>query len=128
MKSVSYQKPEKKFSIEKKRNGLCNVILIDNIQENTVIDHITNEETIQYEYDFYNETIQYRNNLEDSISKNFNDWIQWAKNKQKERESKKSNYEIIQDLKNNQLDMVEINVDQETRLTMMELGIKESDI
>ena len=128
MKSVSYQKPEKMFNIEKKRNGLCNIMLIDNIKENTVIDHKTNEETIQYEYDFYNETIQYRNNLEDSISKNFNDWIQWAKNKQKERESKKSSYEIIQDLKNNQLDMVEINVDQETRLTMMELAIKESDI
>lgn len=128
MKSVSYQKPEKMFNIEKKRNGLCNIMLIDNIKENTVIDHKTNEETIQYEYDFYNETIQYRNNLEDSISKNFNDWIKWAKNKQKERESKKTNYEIIQDLKVNQIDIVEINIDQETRLTMMELGIKESDI
>lgn len=128
MKSVSYKKPEKMFNIEKRINGLCNIMLIDNIKENTVIDHKTNEEIIQYEYDFYNETIQYRNNLEESINKNFNAWVQWAKNKQIERESKKTNYEIIQDLKNNQLDVIEVNIDQETRLTMMELGIKESDI
>ena len=110
--------------IEKKKNGMCDVILITNVQEKEVKNEFDDSTSKQWEYDMYRETMPYRENFESIIENDLASWIDWAERMETERKAEKSTEEILQELQEQQLDNTEINVDQEVRIALLELGLE----
>lgn len=123
MKTVSTIKPARVVEIEKKKNGMCDVILITNVLEKEVKNEFNNVASKQWEYDMYRETISYRDGLENIIENNLVSWGTWAEKREKEKTNKKTTEEILQELEEQQLDNMEINIDQEARISILELGL-----
>ena len=124
MKTVSTVMPLRAVEIEKKKNGMCDVILITNVLEKEIKNEFDDSTSKQWEYDMYRETMPYRDNLESVIENDLANWIVWAENMETERKMKKTTEEILQELKEQQLDNTEVNVDQEVRIALLELGLE----
>lgn len=123
MKTVSTIMPIRAVEIEKKKNGMCDVILITNVLEKEIKNEFDSTSK-QWEYDMYRETMPYRDNLESVIENDLANWIVWAENMEAERKMEKTTEEILQELKEQQLDNTEVNVDQEVRIALLELGLE----
>ena len=124
MKTVSTVMPLRAVEIEKKKNGMCDVILITNVLEKEIKNEFDDSTSKQWEYDMYRETMPYRDNLESVIENDLANWIVWAENMEAERKMEKTTEEILQELKEQQLDNTEVNVDQEVRIALLELGLE----
>lgn len=123
MKTVSTIMPIRVVEIEKKKNGMCDVILITNVLEKEIKNEFNNVTSKQWEYDMYRETISYRDGLENIIENNLVNWVTWAEKREKEKTNKKTTEEILQELEEQQLDNMEVNIDQEARISLLELGL-----
>lgn len=123
MKTVSTIMPMRAVEIEKKKNGMCDVILITNVLEKEIKNEFDSTSK-QWEYDMYRETMPYRDNLESVIENDLANWIVWAENMEAERKMEKTTEEILQELQEQQLDNTEVNVDQEVRIALLELGLE----
>lgn len=123
MKTVSTIMPIRAVEIEKKKNGMCDVILITNVLEKEIKNEFDSTSK-QWEYDMYRETMPYRENFESIIENDLASWIDWAERMETERKAEKSTEEILQELQEQQLDNTEINVDQEVRIALLELGLE----
>lgn len=87
MKVESTVKPVEKFKIENIKNGKCTVYFFENINEKER--QRENEKTeIIYEYDMYLINIYCRNNLQIDIEKNYQKWIEMARNQEYEHLAK----------------------------------------
>ena len=124
MKTVSTVMPIRAVEIEKKKNRMCDVILITNVLEKEVKNEFDDSTSKQWEYDMYRETMPYRDNLESVIENDLASWIVWAENMEAERKMEKTTEEILQELQERQLDNTEVNVDQEVRIALLELGLE----
>lgn len=120
MRTVSTIKPIDTVIIERRKDGLCDLILISNIKE--IKDEPNN--TVQYEYDMYRDTVPYRDNLKYTVKKDLDSWIRWAKNNEDKRKAKKTTPEIVQEIQEQQLDNLEMNIDQEARISLLEMGLE----
>lgn len=82
-KTYSDIRPEKGYDIENVENGKCTVLFFDNIEEESQeIPNVENEETTtkkMYSYDLYTLEVTYRENLAEEIEKNFENWLNKAK-------------------------------------------------
>ena len=116
--------PIRAVEIEKKKNGMCDVIIITNVLEKEVKNEFDNTTSKQWEYDMYRETMPYRDNLESVIENDLVSWITWAENMEAERKNEKTTEEILQELQEQQLDNAEMNIDQEVRIALLELGLE----
>ena len=123
MKTVSTVMPIRAVEIEKKKNGMCDVILITNVLEKEIKNEFDSTSK-QWEYDMYRETMPYRDNLESVIENDLANWIVWAENMEAERKMEKTTEEILQELQEQQLDNAEMNIDQEVRIALLELGLE----
>lgn len=122
-------KPTEKVTIESIDNfsGLCSVYLIDldSIKENIQEQENSNITQISYTYNSYREKIKYRPNLKSHIENKFDIWLAWAKEQEKQRNTiKKSTEEVLQEIQEQQLDNTEVNIDQEARISILELGLE----
>lgn len=72
----------------------------------------------------YRETMPYRDNLESIIENDLANWIVWAENMEAERKMEKTTEEILQELQEQQLDNTEVNIEQEVRIALLELGLE----
>ena len=121
-------KPIEKVIIESinDSSNLCSVYLIDldSIVENTKQQENAKDQ-IFYTYNSYREKIKYRPNLKSHIENKFDIWLAWAKEQEKQRNTiKKSPEEILQEIQEQQLDNIEMNIDQEARISILEMGIE----
>ncbi len=84
MQEENNVKPEKKFEIENINDeGKCDIVFYDNIQE-----EIRNDgEKIKkvYIYDIYRITVRYRDTLEADLEKNYETWLNFAKEEMKKQ-------------------------------------------
>lgn len=55
--------------------GYAEVRLRDNINEVTVVDEMTEEETVMFEYDEYTFVLSERENMREDIEANMTDWL-----------------------------------------------------
>ena len=55
--------------------GYAEVRLRDNINEVTVVDEMTEEETVMFEYDEYTFVLPERENMREDIEANMTDWL-----------------------------------------------------
>lgn len=124
MKTVSTVMPIRAVEIEKKKNRMCDVILITNVLEKEIKNEFDDSTSKQWEYDMYRETMPYRDNLESIIENDLANWIVWAENMEAERKMEKTTEEILQELQEQQLDNAEMNIDQEVRIALLELGLE----
>lgn len=124
MKTVSTTMPIRAIEIEKKKNGMCDVILITNVLEKEVKNEFDNTTSKQWVYDMYRETMPYRDNLESIIENDLANWVIWAEKMEAERKNEKTTEEILQELQEQQLDNAEMNIDQEVRIALLELGLE----
>ena len=124
MKTVSTIMPERAIKIERKSNRMCDVILITNVQSREVKNEFDDSTVEMWEYDMYRETMPYRDNLESVIENDLANWIVWAEHMETERKMEKTTEEILQELQERQLDNTEVNVDQEVRIALLELGLE----
>ena len=73
-KTLSSVRPENPFEIENIRNGYCTVLFFDNIEEFEDEEGNTN-----YKYDLYIlDKVNYRDNLGETISNNYDEWLNTA--------------------------------------------------
>lgn len=124
MKTVSTIMPERAIKIERKSNRMCDVILITNVRSREVKNEFDDSTTKQWEYDMYRETMPYRDNLESIIENDLANWIVWAEHMEAERKMEKTTEEILRKIQEQQLDNTEVNVDQEVRIALLELGLE----
>lgn len=103
---------------------MCDVILITNVLEKEIKNEFDDSTSKQWEYDMYRETMPYRDNLESIIENALANWIVWAENMETERKMEKTTEEILQELQEQQLDNAEMNIDQEVRIALLELGLE----
>ena len=120
-------KPTEKVIIESIDNlsNLCSIYLIDldSIVENTKQQENV-EDQIFYTYNSYREKVRYRPNLKSHIENKFDIWLNWAKEQEKQRNTiKRSTEAVLQELEEVQLDNMEVNIDQEARISILELGL-----
>lgn len=118
MKAESTVRPNSPFEIEQNAD-MATVIFYQNIEEKQ------EEDRIKYIYDEYRIDIPYRPNLEESINKNIQAWLQKAIEKENEPKpiSDKEKIAILNE-QNNQLG-VQIS---EREINEMVLGMQLSDL
>lgn len=75
MKVESNQLPQNKFELENHINNKIDVVFFDQIVEN---------EDKTFSYFTYRITVNYMDNLEDIIKSSYNEWLEFAKNKEYE--------------------------------------------
>ncbi len=83
-KTFSSERPENPFIIENIKNGRCTILFFDNIEE---VQEVGEEQEVSttYKYDQYNmENVPYRDSLSDEIHNNLQDWLEKAKEQDKE--------------------------------------------
>ena len=78
MQTRSNLRPDK-FKIELVENGKCAVLFFDNIEEEEVTQLDSEEKSIIYIYDMYKIFVNNRQNLSEEIEKNYNSWLDFAK-------------------------------------------------
>lgn len=122
MKAESTVRPNLPFEIEQNAD-MATVIFYKNIEEKQ--EEKQEEDQIKYIYDEYRIDIPYRPNLEESINKNIQAWIQKAIEKENEPKpiSDKEKIAILNE-KNNQLG-VQIS---EREINEIVLGVQLSDL
>ena len=75
-KTLSSVRPKNPFEIENIRDGYCTVLFFDNIEE-----YEDEEGNTNYKYDLYVlDKVNYRDNLEETISNNYDEWLNMAIN------------------------------------------------
>lgn len=79
MQVESSIKPSKKFNLENHVNRKVDVVFFCNIEE------IKNDEILKYQYDTYRIRISWRDDIEDEIEKNYNNWLEFAKDNEYEK-------------------------------------------
>lgn len=122
MKAESTVRPSLPFEIEQNAD-MATVIFYENIEEKQ--EEKQEEDQIKYIYDEYRIDIPYRPNLEESINKNIQAWIQKAIEKENEPKpiSDKEKIAILNE-QNNQLG-VQIS---EREINEIVLGMQMSDL
>lgn len=122
MKAESTVRPNSPFEIEQNAD-MATVIFYDNIEEKQ--EEKQEEDQIKYIYDEYRIDIPYRPNIEESINKNIQAWIQKAIEKENEPKpiSDKEKIAILNE-QNNQLG-VQIS---EREINEIVLGMQMSDL
>lgn len=122
MKAESTVRPNSPFEIEQNAD-MATVIFYENIEEKQ--EEKQEEDQIKYIYDEYRIDIPYRPNLEESINKNIQAWIQKAIEKENEPKpiSDKEKIAILNE-QNNQLG-VQIS---EREINEIVLGMQMSDL
>lgn len=118
MKAESTVRPNSPFEIEQNAD-MATVIFYENMEEKQ------EEDRIKYTYDEYRIDIPYRPNLEESINKNIQAWLQKAIEKENEPKpiSEKEKIAILNE-QNNQLG-VQIS---EREINEIVLGMQMSDL
>lgn len=94
MKVGSNVRPSKQFDIEKRENGKVAVIFFTNIEE------CEKDEQKYYNYDMYVIEMSYAENLEERIKKNFDLWLDFARNEEitnKEKEARTIRDELLKE-------------------------------
>lgn len=71
---------EERFKIENIRSGNCTILFFDNVEEKQ-----EEEESISYQCDLYKIEVTYRENLQESIEKNYDKWLKFAKDSDYEK-------------------------------------------
>lgn len=74
--------------------GYVEVRLRDNINEVTVVDEMTEEETVMFEYDEYTFVLPERENMREDIETNMTDWLVTGRTLEVNEEAS-----IVQDMK-----------------------------
>jgi hypothetical protein len=84
MQEENNVKPEKKFEIENINDeGKCDIVFYDNIQEEIRNDGEKTKKV--YIYDIYRITVRYRDTLEADLEKNYETWLNFAKEEMKKQ-------------------------------------------
>lgn len=73
MQVESSIKPKVKFEIENHVNSKTDVVFFCNVEE------VTEEESIKYKYDTYRISVQYREDIQEEIEQNYENWLAFAK-------------------------------------------------
>lgn len=73
MQVESSIRPKKIYEIENHINNKVDVVFFCNIKE------IKNDESLTYKYDTYRITISWRNDIDEEIEKNYDNWLDFAK-------------------------------------------------
>lgn len=80
MREENNVKPDKKFDIQNiSDDGRCDIVFYDNIQEEVRTDGEESQKV--YVYDIYRVTVRYRDTLEEDLEKNYETWLNFAKEK-----------------------------------------------
>ena len=135
MKQKTYSdiRPEKNFSIENIENGKCTVLFFDNIQEEIQEStNMENQEAVEknvYSYDVYSIEVPYRENLEEVIESDINNWLkdvkQKAYDKAAEEIRQKRNKLLEETDKEMCLDRLNLKMPEELTASNLLSGIKE---
>lgn len=84
--------PNKKFEILPNGNtngNTCTVIFYDDIKSNSIIDGITGNYRNSWDYEKYSLDTNYSKNLSAQITSNYSEWLQKAKDSERETEANK---------------------------------------
>lgn len=96
MKTVSNIKPLSNVEIELRSDGMCDILLFDNIPDEPEISYNDDGTTNEcYKYDFYRISHQFRNDLQTEIENDFDDWIEYAKSLEKQQKQLSDKEKIL---------------------------------
>ena len=115
MQVESSIEPKVKFEIENHVNGKVDVVFFCNIKK------VKDEECTKYKYDTFRICIQYRSDIQEEIEKNYNNWLDFAKDCEYEKLAaeirEKRNKLLEESDKYMILDRLTMNFPQEISLT-----------
>lgn len=122
MQVESSIEPKVKFEIENHVNGKVDVVFFCNIKK------VKDEECTKYKYDTFRICIQYRSDIQEEIEKNYNNWLDFAKDCEYEKlaaEIREKRNELLKETdKEMCLDRLNISIPEELTASNLLNGVK----